>query len=217
MSPMLFSRRSVLFHPPLFSLLSMNLARDNRFQSIEMYTEVIQDSIFDLLDTDKLRFASTTALTFSSQGQIRFFKELDQLKSKFILRPMEISNHPEVIRRIGLITMNTALEADIYGNVNSTHVLGSAMMNGIGGSGDFTRNAVRFPSPRPVSSRLSRSVLSSSTSRSSWRRRSPRAERSRRSFRWSLMSITMNIQCKSWSVNKAWPIFAPSVLENARD
>ena len=108
-----------------------------------MYTEVIQDSIFELIDSDKLRFASTTALTFSAEGQRRFFKELDELKFKFLLRPMEISNHPEVIRRIGLISMNTALEGDIYGNVNSTHVLGSAMMNGIGGSGDFTRNAVR--------------------------------------------------------------------------
>ncbi|CAF4509563.1 unnamed protein product, partial [Rotaria sp. Silwood2] len=117
------------------------IAQDNRFKLIEMYTEVIQDSIFDLLDSDKLRFASTTALTFSSEGQKRFFNQLMDLKSKFILRPMEISNNPEVIRRIGLITMNTALEADIYGNVNSTHVLGSAMMNGVGGSGDFTRNA----------------------------------------------------------------------------
>jgi succinyl-CoA:acetate CoA-transferase len=107
-----------------------------------MYTEVIQDSVFDLIDNGKLRFASTTALTFSPEGQIRFFKELDELKSKFVLRPMEITNNPEVIRRIGLITMNTALEADIYGNINSTHVLGSSMMNGIGGSGDFTRNAV---------------------------------------------------------------------------
>lgn len=117
------------------------LAGDNRFDSVEMYTEVIQDSIFDLIDSGKLRFGSTTALSFSPQGQIRFFKELTDLKSKFIIRPMEISNNPEVIRRIGLITMNTALEADIYGNVNSTHVLGSSMMNGIGGSGDFTRNA----------------------------------------------------------------------------
>ncbi|CAF4882054.1 unnamed protein product, partial [Rotaria sp. Silwood1] len=117
------------------------IARDNRFKSIEMYTEVIQDSIFELLDSDKLRFASTTALTFSEEGQKRFHSQLHDLKSKFILRPMEISNNPEVIRRMGLVTMNTALEADIYGNVNSTHVLGSAMMNGIGGSGDFTRNA----------------------------------------------------------------------------
>ena len=37
--------------------------------------------------------------------------------------------------------MNTAIELDIYGNVNSTNIMGSTMMNGIGGSGDFTRNA----------------------------------------------------------------------------
>src|SRR3989344_4410121 len=53
----------------------------------------------------------------------------------------EISIHPEVVRRLGLIAINTALECDIYGNVNSTHVAGTHMMNGIGGSGDFARNA----------------------------------------------------------------------------
>jgi succinyl-CoA:acetate CoA-transferase len=37
--------------------------------------------------------------------------------------------------------MNGMIEADIYGNVNSTHVNGTAIMNGIGGSGDFARNA----------------------------------------------------------------------------
>ena len=60
---------------------------------------------------------------------------------RFVLRPQEISNNPEVIRRLGLFSINTALEADIAGNVNSTHVLGRSMMNGIGGSGDFARNA----------------------------------------------------------------------------
>ena len=33
------------------------------------------------------------------------------------------------------------IEADIYGNVNSTHVMGTQIQNGIGGSGDFARNA----------------------------------------------------------------------------
>src|SRR5699024_5507576 len=33
------------------------------------------------------------------------------------------------------------LELDIYGNINSTHVSGTKMMNGIGGSGDFARNS----------------------------------------------------------------------------
>ncbi|HZJ94423.1 MAG TPA: acetyl-CoA hydrolase/transferase C-terminal domain-containing protein, partial [Thiopseudomonas sp.] len=58
-----------------------------------------------------------------------------------MFRPQEISNHPELIRRLGVISFNTALEVDIYGNVNSTHVSGTHMMNGIGGSGDFARNA----------------------------------------------------------------------------
>ena len=66
---------------------------------------------------------------------------IDFFRDKIVLRPQELSNNPELIRRMGLITINTALEADIFGNINSTHVLGTKMMNGIGGSGDFTRNA----------------------------------------------------------------------------
>jgi succinyl-CoA:acetate CoA-transferase len=58
-----------------------------------------------------------------------------------ILRPQEISNHPELIRRLGCIAMNGLIEADIYGNINSTCVMGSRIQNGIGGSGDFARNA----------------------------------------------------------------------------
>jgi len=46
-----------------------------------------------------------------------------------------------VIRRLGCLAMNGMIEADIYGNVNSTHIMGSSMQNGIGGSGDFARNA----------------------------------------------------------------------------
>ncbi|MGA9792397.1 MAG: acetyl-CoA hydrolase/transferase C-terminal domain-containing protein, partial [Terriglobales bacterium] len=57
-----------------------------------------------------------------------------------VLRPQEISNHSEIIRRLGVIGMNGMIEADIYGNVNSTHVMGSRIQNGIGGSGDFARN-----------------------------------------------------------------------------
>ncbi len=61
-------------------------------------------------------------------------------RKKIVLRPQEISNHPEIIRRLGVIAMNGMIEADIYGNVNSTHIMGSRIQNGIGGSGDFARN-----------------------------------------------------------------------------
>lgn len=111
------------------------------FDNINLYTEVIQDSIFQLIDAGKLGAASTCSMTLSQAGNDRFCKEISQLKDKFVIRQQEISNNPEVIRRLGVIAMNTALEMDIYGNVNSTNVLGSKMMNGIGGSADFCRNA----------------------------------------------------------------------------
>jgi acetyl-CoA hydrolase len=67
--------------------------------------------------------------------------DIDFFASRIILRPQEISNHPGVIRRLGVIALNTAIEVDIYGNVNSSHVYGMDIINGIGGSGEFTRNS----------------------------------------------------------------------------
>lgn len=112
---------------------------DSRFRDLVFYSEVIQDNVLDLLDEGTFRFASGTSLTLSPQGFKRFYDNLEEYREKVLLRPMEISNNPEIIRRIGSIAMNTAIEADIFGNVNSTHIMGTKMMNGIGGSGDFTR------------------------------------------------------------------------------
>jgi succinate CoA transferase len=109
--------------------------------SFEMYTEVIQDSVIGLIDSGKIRYASGCSLTISAALLQHVYADLERYKKHIVLRPQEISNNPEIVRRLGLITMNTALEADIFGNINSTHVLGTSMMNGIGGSGDFTRNA----------------------------------------------------------------------------
>lgn len=109
--------------------------------SFEMYTEVIQDAVIGLLKSGKIRFASGSSLTVSPEMRQHLYEELEFYRSRVLLRPQEISNNPEVVRRLGIISCNTALELDIFGNVNSTHVLGQKMMNGIGGSGDFTRNA----------------------------------------------------------------------------
>jgi succinyl-CoA:acetate CoA-transferase len=92
-------------------------------------------------DAGKMVFASGASITLSAARQKQVFGNLDCYRDKLVLRPQEVSNHPEVIRRLGLIALNTALELDIYGNVNSTHVGGTHMMNGIGGSGDFAPNA----------------------------------------------------------------------------
>ncbi len=115
--------------------------KDSEFEDLVIFSEVLQDAVFNLIDAGKVSFASCTSITISEELQKKVYGNIKNYSDKIILRPQEISNHPEVIRRLGLIAINAALEADIYGNVNSTHVGGTKMMNGIGGSGDFTRNS----------------------------------------------------------------------------
>ena len=107
----------------------------------DVYTEVIQDAVIDLMESGRVKFASGCSLTVSNPCIEKIFNNLDFFKEKILLRPSEYSNNPEVVRRLGVIAINTAIEADIFGNINSTHVMGTKMMNGIGGSGDFTRSA----------------------------------------------------------------------------
>ena len=117
------------------------LGENKHIPPFEMYTEVIQDSVVGLMDEGRIKFASGCSLTIGADKLQHIMDNIDFFRDKIVLRPQEISNNPEVARRLGLITINTALEADIFGNINSTHVCGTKMMNGIGGSGDFTRNA----------------------------------------------------------------------------
>lgn len=114
---------------------------DSNFHDITMYSEVLQDSTFDLLDSGRMNFASASSITVSKGYYDRILNNIEDYKKKLVLRPQNISNSAEVIRRLGVIAINTAIECDIYGNVNSTHIGGTHIMNGIGGSGDFARNA----------------------------------------------------------------------------
>ena len=113
---------------------------DSKFENIQAYTEVIQDGMVDLIDAGKMTVASATSFSLSPEYAERMNKEAARYRESIITRPLQVSNHPEVIRRVGLIATNGMIEADMYGNVNSTNVSGSRIMNGIGGSGDFTRN-----------------------------------------------------------------------------
>ncbi len=96
---------------------------DSKFEKIEAYTEVIQDGMVDLIDAGKMTVASATSFSLSPEYAEKMNEEASRYRESIILRPQTISNHPEVIRRTGLIASNGMIEADIYG------------------SGDFTRNA----------------------------------------------------------------------------
>lgn len=117
------------------------LSKDENIPDFNIYTEVLQDAIVDMMLTGRVKDASTCSLTVSNDCLMQIYDNIDILKDRLTLRQSEISNSPEVIRRLGVIAINTAIEVDIYGNANSTHISGTKMMNGIGGSGDFERNA----------------------------------------------------------------------------
>ncbi len=117
------------------------LGRSEAIPAFEVYTEVIQNSVVGLIRDGRVKFASGCSLTVTNDCLNEIYENMDFYRDKLVLRPSEISNSPEIIRRLGVISINTAIETDLYGNVNSTHISGTKMMNGIGGSGDFTRNA----------------------------------------------------------------------------
>ena len=117
------------------------LGQDKHVPDFNIYTEVIQNSVIGMMLEGRVKDASACSLTVSNECLMQVYDNMDYFKDHLTLRQSEISNHPAVIRRLGVIAINTAIEADIYGNVNSTHISGVRMMNGIGGSGDFERNA----------------------------------------------------------------------------
>lgn len=112
----------------------------SKWENLEMYSEILQDAVFSLIEAGKVACASGCAFTPSPTVLEKFRRDPALYRNAIVLRPLDISNHPEVIRRLGVIALNTPLEFDIYGHANSTHVLGTRMMNGIGGSGDYMRN-----------------------------------------------------------------------------
>ncbi|KAF4338639.1 acetyl hydrolase [Fusarium beomiforme] len=126
---------------------------ESKFKNLKVWTEVIQDTFLDLFDSGKLDYATATSTRFSPDGFKRFYDNWDAYADKILLRSQAVSNAPEIIKRLGVIGMNTPVEVDIYAHANSTCVSGTRMLNGLGGSADFLRNAkysiMHTPSSRP--------------------------------------------------------------------
>ena len=110
-------------------------------EDLRYYGEVIQDGLLDLLDDGHLEAASATSLALSAEGQDRLFDDPDRYADRVVLRPSDVSNAPALVDRFGVVAVNSAVGVDIYGHINSTHVRGSRLINGVGGSVDFNRNA----------------------------------------------------------------------------
>jgi succinyl-CoA:acetate CoA-transferase len=113
---------------------------ESEFEDLEIFTAVIGDSALDLADKEKLKAASGCACFFSSEGWERFCNNLDRYRERIIFRPLEITNSPELCYRLGVIGLNGVVEMDIYGHINSSHIMGNRLLAGVGGAGVFASN-----------------------------------------------------------------------------
>lgn len=110
-------------------------------RDVAYFGEVLQDAVLDALDDGTLASASATSLALSSEGQARLFANLDRYGEQVVLRPVDVSNDAGLIDSFGVVAVNGAVEVDLTGQVNSTHI-GTDVVGGVGGSGDFFRNAL---------------------------------------------------------------------------
>ena len=57
-----------------------------------------------------MKFGSACSLTVTNDCLEGIYQDMDFFRDKLVLRPSEISNSPEVVRRLGIISINTAIE-----------------------------------------------------------------------------------------------------------
>jgi succinyl-CoA:acetate CoA-transferase len=110
------------------------------FGDLTVFSGGVGDGILELIDSGKVGAVSTSGLYFTTQGQKRFFEDFKRYRDVIVIRPLDIADCPEVIERLGVIAVNSAVEVDIYGHVNSTHIQGSQIIAGVGGSREFAQN-----------------------------------------------------------------------------
>lgn len=111
------------------------------FHGLKMFTEVVSDQALFACREGIIEEVTTTTLDITPIGFEDLFSNLDFFKEHLVLRPISVTNNASQIMAQELVSMNTAWEADIYGNINSSHAMGVQMINGLGGSNDFARNA----------------------------------------------------------------------------
>ncbi len=112
----------------------------SKFTNLAVHSALLDEGLLDLIDSGKIRAVSGAGLFLTEEGLQRFVKNIERYRQKIILRPIDIVNAAEVIQRLGVIAFNTAIEMDIYGHINSSHIGGTRIMTGVAGSIEFSRN-----------------------------------------------------------------------------
>ena len=112
---------------------------ESSFRDLEFFGGVAQEANIRLVKDGKAR-AITCGSVKCSEPVLQWLWEEEKVREKVIFRNGEVTNSSEVIARLGPVTLTSGIEMDIYGNVNSSHISGSRVVNGLGGGANFAQN-----------------------------------------------------------------------------
>lgn len=115
--------------------------KNSKFTDIEFFCGILQEANIELIAQGKVKAASAIGFTPSAKAIRLIKKNQDVFERVMVLRPTDVSSNGEIIERLGVVALNSAIEIDIYGNANTSHAMGTKVLGGIGGGGVFTQNS----------------------------------------------------------------------------
>jgi acyl-CoA hydrolase len=134
------------FLPPVqtgFGTISDSITtgfQNTNFKDIQFFCGGVGESAMTLLESGKALSLSTGGLGMNEKVA-SILSSFAHLEDSLVIRNGSVTNSSEIINRLSLIALNTGIEIDIYGNVNSSHITGSRVVNGIGGGANFAQNS----------------------------------------------------------------------------
>ncbi|MCG3109079.1 hypothetical protein L3N51_01369 [Metallosphaera sp. J1] len=137
----LYERGDLILQPGAGSLSSKLEERLSQFGlRVDVWAETLPVK-WALHAGDYAKHVSSSAL-FALHGEEKYLHEFYETRDfkNVILRGQNVTNNPEVIQRLNLVSILQAINVDVYGNANISHIHGK-IYNGVGGSVDFAPNA----------------------------------------------------------------------------
>lgn len=111
------------------------------FKDIEFFCGGLQEANIEMIAKGKVRAASTGSIQMTPRV-IELLEAMPELfREKVAIRNTDITNNAETIGRLGIVALTSGIEMDMYGNVNSSHIAGTKIVNGLGGGANFAQNA----------------------------------------------------------------------------
>jgi len=117
-----------------------DLLQISEFKDLQFHCGGVSEKVLALLLSGKASGISTSGISMNENAG-KIIEQIPDVRKKLILRNGDIINNSEIIGRLGVLALNTGIEIDIYGNVNSSHIAGTRVVYGIGGGANFAQNA----------------------------------------------------------------------------